>query len=574
MEKPKKIAIIVDDKKLLCDEEENVLQCALRHGVEIPHFCYHEDLPIDAACRTCLVEILPGQKVVTSCDLMVKPGLKVSTKSKAVEILRRENMELMLASHRKLCHNCRRGLFCKTWELMKKHKVTGEKYERAMIAAPVHKLGTAAELDPQACINCNKCVEMCQRLGINFLKLTGKGAQSHITYNEDPCVDCVYCGQCTVHCPVAAAHEQSHIEPVEEVLKHKKGRILIAQMAPSVRASIGEEFGLKPGSNLEGQMVTALKKLGFDYVFDVNMGADITTIVEATELVERIRHNERLPMFTSCCPGWVKYVEFYHPELIPNLTEARSPQIHSGAAYKTWWAKKMKIDPRKVVVVSLMPCTSKKYEAHNKDLRVDGLMPVDFVLTTRETGNLLKKHKINLPKLKPSKLDLEGTYSGAAAIYGASGGVMESALRSAVFFLTGKELAKVEFEQVRGMKGIKKADIKIGDKTIRVAVVFMAKNAQKVIDEIKKNPGAYHYVEVMTCPGGCIGGGGQPIPSTEKIIWERIQALYRIDDHSKLRKAHLNPVVQDFFENYVKRLPQKKQDELLLRYYKPKKKFE
>ncbi len=570
---PKPISITIDNKRILCDEGESVLHCALRHGIDIPHFCYHEDLPVDAACRTCLVEIAPG-KVVTSCDLKVKPDLKLSTQSKAVESLRRENLELMLASHKKICRDCKRGLPCKTWDLMKKFKVTGTKYERAVIKAPVHKLGTAAELDPQACINCNKCVEICQKLGVGFLKLTGKGATSHITYNEDPCVDCVYCGQCTVHCPVAAAREQSQIEPVDEVLKHKKGRIVIAQMAPSVRASIGEEFGLKPGSNMEGQMVTALKKLGFDYVFDVNMGADITTVVEATELVERIKENKHLPMFTSCCPGWVKYVEFYHPELIPHLTTSRSPQLHSGAAYKTWWAKKMKIDPKKIVVVSFMPCTSKKYEAHNKDLKVNGLMPVDFVLTTRETGKWLKKHKINLPKLKPQKLDYEGNYTGAAAIYGASGGVMESALRSAVFFLTGKELKKVEFEQVRGMKGIKTANIKVGGKTIKIAVVFMAKNAQIIIDELKKNPKAYHYVEVMTCPGGCIGGGGQPIPTTDKIVWERIQALYKIDASKKLRKAHLNPVVQDFFENYANKLPKAKRDELLMRGYKRKKKFE
>ncbi len=573
MEKPKKIPITIDNKKLVCDEGESVLHCALRHGIEIPHFCYHEDLPTDAACRTCLVEIVSGGKVVTSCDLMAKSGLKLSTKSPAVQTLRRENMELMLANHRKTCRNCLRGLHCATWDLMKKFKVTGTKYHRAVIKAPIHKLGTAAEFDPQACINCNKCVEMCERIGIGFLKLTGKGATSHLTYNTNPCVDCIYCGQCTVHCPVTAVHEQSHLEAVEEILKHKKGRVVIAQMAPSVRASIGEEFGLKPGSNMEGQMVTALRKLGFDHVFDVNMGADITTIVEATELVERIKENKRLPMFTSCCPGWVKFVEFYHPELIPNLTTARSPQIHSGAAYKTWWAKKMKIDPKKIVVVSFMPCTSKKYEAHNKELKVNGLMPVDLVLTTRETGNLLKKNKINLPKLKSGKLDLPGTYSGAAAIYGASGGVMESALRSAVFFLTGKELKKVEFEQVRGMKGVKTAVIPVGKTKIKIAVCATAKNARIIIEELKKNPKAYHYVEVMACPGGCIGGGGQPIPSTEKIIWERIQSLYKIDDKMKLRKAHLNPVAQDFFK-YVKTLPRAKQDELLLRGYKRKKKFE
>ena len=321
-------------------------------------------------------------------------------------------------------------------------------------------------------------------------------------------------------------------------------------------------------------MYTALRKLGFDKVFDVNMGADITTYVEATELVERIKNKGVLPMFTSCCPGWVKYAEFYHPEILSHLTTARSPQIHSGGAYKTWWAKKERINPKKIVVVSLMPCTSKKYEASMKKLKINGMYPVDHVLTTRETATLLRKHKIDPTKLKASKVDPEGSYSGAAAIYGASGGVMESALRSAHYFLTGKELKRPEFKQVRGMQGIKEAKVKIGKKILRVAVAATAKNAAALIEKLKKNPKAYDYVEVMACPGGCIGGGGQPIPSTEKIIEKRIQALYKIDDKMKLRKAHKNPVVKEFFEEYVSKLPKKKQEALLYTSYRRKKKFE
>lgn len=569
----KTIHININNKSIACKEGETVLRVAIRNKIDIPHFCYHEDLPVDSNCRACLVETKSDGRVVTSCNLKVQSGMKISTNSPKVKKLRTENMELLFAGHQKICQKCKKGYFCKTAEVMKKHKITGSKYSKCPLKDPIHKLGDAAEFDPKSCISCNKCVEICKKIGIGFLKLKGKGAKTHVTYNCDPEVDCIYCGQCTAHCPVAAVREQNHLDDVIKLLKNKKGRIVIAQMAPSVRASIGEEFGLPPGKNMEGQMYTALRKMGFDYIFDVNMGADITTYVEAEELIHRIKENKHLPMFTSCCPGWVKYVEFYHPELIPHLTDVRSPQIHSGGAYKTWWAEKAGIDPKKIVVVSFMPCTSKKYEAKMKKFQIDGMDPVDYVLTTRETGALLKKYKINLPKLKKSKVDKFGQYSGASVIYGASGGVMESALRSACYFLTGKELERVEFKNVRGMKGIKEASININDITIHIAVVATARNVKKVIEDLKKHPKKYHYIEVMACPGGCIGGGGQPLPNTERIVKERIKALYKIDDEMKLRRAHKNPIVIDFFK-YIKKLPKSKQDEILITHYGKKRKFE
>ncbi len=567
-----KITVTIDGKRYTANPGETILQVAIRNGVDIPHFCYHEDLPIDANCRTCIVQEEGSKRVTTSCTLKAQRGLKVSTKSRKVQTLRKENLELLQADHKKYCPKCKKGFHCKTAEYMKKHKITGTKYTRQKVNKPIHKMGTAAEFDPEMCIDCNKCVEMCDKIGISFLKLEGEGSKRRLTYNKDPKVDCIYCGQCTVHCPVQAVREQNQIEAVEKVLKDKN-KIVIAQTAPSVRASIGEEFGLPVGSNLTGQLFTAYRKLGFDKVFDVNMGADITTWVEAEELAERLKTGKNLPMFTSCCPGWVKYAEFYHPEILKNLTTARSPQIHSGGAYKTWWAEKEGIDPKKIVVVSLMPCTSKKYEAHNDKFNINGNRPVDYVLTTRELGILLKKHKINLPKLKPSKVDPAGQYSGAGAIYGASGGVMESALRTAYHLVTGKKLQKIEFKKVRGMDKVKKAEIKMGKKTLKVAVAATAKHAKVIIDEVKKNPKAYDYVEVMACPGGCIGGGGQPIPSTERIIEERIARLYKIDKKMKIRKAHDNPVVQEFFE-YMEKKSHKDQEAVLHTHYSKKKKFE
>lgn len=567
----RKIEIQINGKKIKCSPRQNILQVAKDNNIDIPHFCYHEDLPIDANCRTCLVET--GGKILTSCTLKAKEGLKVRTNTPKVLKLRHQNLELLLSDHEKSCYNCLHGYFCETRDWMKKYRINGAKYKAFKIHKPIHKLGTAAEFDPNTCISCNKCVEMCQRIGIGFLKLEGKGVESHVTYNRDPYIDCIYCGQCTAHCPVSAIREQSHITRVEKALKDKN-KIVIAQMAPSVRVSIGEEFGLKPGVDLTGEMFTALRKIGFDKIFDVNMGADITTWVEAEELAERIKNNGVLPMFTSCCPGWVKYVEFYHPEMISHLTKARSPQIHSGGAYKTWWAEKEDIDPKKIVVVSFMPCTSKKYEAEFKELRIDGMYPVDHVLTTRETAILLRNHKVDLLKCKPGKVDKYGEYSGAAAIYGASGGVMESALRSAYYFLNGKELKDIEFEEVRGMDGVKTATIDMGIKKIKVAVVAMAKNANIIIHKLKKDPHLFDYIEFMACPGGCIGGGGQPIPNTDRIIAERIKALYKIDRKMKIRRAHLNPIVKDFIENYIKKLTPKRRFSILERNYSKKEKFE
>lgn len=569
----KKVTVIIDGKKYKAEKGRPMLQVCTDNDIYIPHFCFHEDLPVDANCRTCLVETQGKRKMITtSCNLKAEEGLEIKTKTAKMERIRRENMELLLAEHRKYCPDCKRGYYCKTDEIMKKYKVTGTKYKRDHITEPSHKLGTAAEFDPKVCIACNKCVEMCQKIGVCHLKLEGNDSKTRVSYNKAPHNDCIYCGQCTVHCPVNAVREQSHIEGVEKAIKDKN-KIVIVQTAPSVRTSIGEEFGASYGKNLIGKMATAYRLLGFDYVFDVNMGADITTWVEAEELVERIKSGKNLPMFTSCCPGWVKYAEFYHPEILNNLTTSRSPQIHSGGAYKTWWAEKMGIDPKKIVVVSVMPCTSKKYETHHEKLNIDGMKPVDYSLTTRELAVMLKRNKIDLLKLKASKIDEAGTHSGAAAIYGASGGVMESALRTAHERLTGKTLKKVEFKEVRGMKGVKTAKIKIGKKILNVAVAATAKNAAKVICELRKDPKKYDYIEVMACPGGCIGGGGQPIPSTEKIIEKRIAGLYKIDDKMKLRKAHKNPVVQEFME-YAEKLSKRKRKALLYTKYSKKKKFE
>lgn len=568
----KKVSVFIDGKEIRAEEGKNILQVAIENDIHIPHFCYHEDMEVEANCRACLILLEDSKRIETSCTVPATEGLRVHTTSPKVERLRKKNMELLLASHRKLCPKCQKGEWCKAADEIDKYHIPENHYVRRKVGRAIHKMGTAAEFDPELCIACNKCVKACERIGVNFLELSGKNTKTRVDYNKDPKVDCIYCGQCTVVCPVNAIREQGHIPQVEEAIADPD-KIVIVQTAPSVRASIGEEFGVPYGTDLTGKMYTAYRLLGFDKIFDVNFGADITTMVEAEELIERLQSGEGLPMFTSCCPGWVKYLEYYHPEMIPHLTTARSPQMHSGGAYKTWWAEKEGVDPKKIVVVSVMPCTSKKYEASHEKMKIDGMFPVDYSLTTRELAVMLKKHNIDLPKLKPSEVDHYGIHSGAAVIYGASGGVMESALRTAYRMVTGEDLKNVELKEVRGMKGVKRAVIQVGNIKVKVGIVAMAKNIRKVLKAIKENPNIFDYVEFMACPGGCIGGGGQPNPSSDRIIKKRIAGLYRIDRKMTMRKAHENPVVQEYFE-YLKTIPEEKRKSLLYTSYSPKRKFE
>lgn len=562
--------ITINGQKLEFNQGESVLDVARRNKIDIPHFCNHEDLPIGASCRTCLVEDSKTKNVRTSCSLEAKDGMEVNSETQDVREIRQTNLELLLAGHTKNCQKCQQGVKCPTAETITKYGIDDTKYTKHVPQAEPVKLACAVEITHENCIDCQACIKICAQLGTGYLTLEGEGIDRHIAGSKSPKNDCIYCGQCSAHCPTGAAHEVSHIERVENDLQDTN-KIVIAQMAPSVRVSIGEEFGVDYGTNLAPQMNTAFRKLGFNQVFDVNMGADITTYVEAGELIDRITNKRPLPMFTSCCPAWVKFLEFYYPELIPNLTTSRSPQIHSAGAYKTWWAQKNNIDPKKISVVSIMPCTSKKYEAAHEKMRIDGMLPVDHVLTSREMATLLKKNNIDLPNLPPSKVDQAGQYSGAGAIYGASGGVMESALRTAAFMITGEDMGRLDYEEVRGMEGIKKANIQVGDLNLKVGVVSTAKNARVILREIKNDPNAYHYVEFMACPGGCIGGGGQPIPNSKRITKERTKGLYSLDKSLPIRKAHQNPVLQEFWR-YIKTLPEERQRQILHTHYEAKEK--
>jgi len=640
---PKKIKILINNHEYLANIGETILDVALRESIDIPHLCKHPDLSVQAICRTCVVEV-EGKGLITACSTPIFEGMKIKTKSRDAERARKINLELIFSEHVEKCDSCIYQDNCQILKYAKIYNIQISRFPDRKKNFPVWQFSDSIQFDSSKCIDCRNCVEVCDKMQVcKFYEIAERGietivrpvgAQSVIPakagtpastdnvseprdprFREDDNLidslqnntgnfDCTYCGQCVVHCPVGAISGVPHWQEVEKLLKDKKGKILIAQIAPSIRVSIGEEFGLEPGRILTGQLVSSIKSLGFDYAFDVNLGADFTTYEEARELVQWLDSNKKRPMFTSCCPAWVKFVEFYYPEFISHLTTSNSPQMCSGPIIKTYFADFLKKDPRDIIVVSIMPCTSKKHEINldshkidlgwclerlnlpnieaacqdRKNLQGIKIKTVDYVLTTREYAYLLHKHKIDLPNLKPQDLDLPlGIYSGAGAIYGATGGVMESALRSADYFLrvlneTGSlepvikgenyelkrnrfsklQRSRIGFKKVRGLAGIKTAKVKVGNKKLNVAIANGLGNAKKILDDLKNNKTKYDYVEVMACPGGCIGGGGQPIPTNSKIRAVRAAALYEIDKNLPIRTAHENPSLLEVYKKYFK----------------------
>jgi NADP-reducing hydrogenase subunit HndD len=499
-----------------------------------------------------MVSITGRKGLHTACSVEIEEGMEVSTDSPEIRKVRKANLELIFSQHIEKCGTCVRNYHCRLLSLAKECGIKISEFEDRKKGFPIYQFGPSIIFDSSKCIDCHDCVAMCKKQGVGFLNVEENNFFWEVKPSKEEKIDCIYCGQCLVHCPSGAFEEVGAIKDVEEALKDKK-KFVVFQFAPSIRSSLGEEFGMDYGSVVTGKMVAGIRKLGADRVFDVSVGADVTTIEEGGELIERLTQKKGLPMFTSCCPSWVKYVEFYYPEFMNNLTTVRSPQIILGGMTKTYLAGKEKIDPKSIVVVSVMPCTSKKFEAGREELFVDGLKPIDYVLTTRELACLLKKNKIDLTSLKDEEPDTPwDKYTGAGVIYGATGGVTESALRTVYEKVTGKKLTQIEFKEVRGMEGCREATVKVGDIPVKIAIINGLGNAKRLLEELKKNPALYDYVEVMACPGGCIGGGGQPMPTDREIRRKRAMALYEIDKDWGIRLAHESPVVKKLYEEFFK----------------------
>lgn len=514
--KTKLIKITIDGKIVEIGEDKTILEAAEATGINIPALCRHPDLTVRANCRMCMVEVKGERSLVPACATKVKEGMEVLTANERIHRTRKTNLTLIMSQHHEECEDCVWYNNCSLLKLSKEYGIDVEKFSDRKADFPIYEFGPIV-FDQTKCIDCRNCVEMCEKQQANYLELKNKGFEIQVAPSADGKKDCIYCGQCIVHCPAGAIESAGEFEDIERPLK-ESGKVIVAQFAPSIRASIGEVFSLPHGSVVTGQLVTGLKKLGFSKVFDVATAADFTTIEEAEELVERIKSGKGLPMFTSCCPAWVKYVEFYRPDLIPNLTSVKSPQNMLGSLIKTFWAQKEGIDEKNITVVSIMPCTAKKYEIEKPEARINGLAPIDCVLTTRELGRLMISRKIDLAGLEQQEADDPlGFYSGAGVIYGVTGGVMESAIRTAYWKLAGKNLDKLDCQDVRGIVGLKTAEVKIGDLTLKAAVANGMANAKLVLEILEKNPRAFDYVEVMACPGGCIGGGGQPMPVSDEI---------------------------------------------------------
>lgn len=555
----KKITVIIDGKKIECAEGKMILRVAQENGIDIPHLCDHPDLDVKANCRMCVVKITGRNGLFTACSTPTEDGMEITTTDREIRRNRKMNLEMIFGEHHLDCEDCTWNKRCGLLAYEKPLRAKITRFSNRKDKRPSKQFGPII-FEGKKCIDCRNCVEVCP---VNFYEIENRGSSISIEPSRNKKKDCVYCGQCVVHCPVGAIKSDGEFTEMEKVLALKKqGKVLVAQFAPSIRSSIGEEFGLPYGTIATDKLSAALKKLGFDYVFDTSVGADFTTTQEAGEAVERILSGKDLPIFTSCCPSWVKYVEFYHPEFRKNISHARSPQMMLASIVKNYFAPKQNINPKNVVMVSIMPCTAKKYEADRPELKfTNGLKPVDYVWTTRELSHILLSKKINLKTIKESPADNPlGDPSGAGVLYGASGGVMESALRTAYFRLFGKDLEKVDFEQIRGQEGIKRATIKLCEpiksgngkcEEMRVAVVSGLKNAKIILDELKQDPKKYQFVEVMACPLGCVGGGGQPLPVDENIRNKRAAALYQIDKSKKVRLAHQNPQVQQVYKEFL-----------------------
>ncbi|ABP67449.1 hydrogenase, Fe-only [Caldicellulosiruptor saccharolyticus DSM 8903] len=571
------VNITIDGKKLQVPKDYTVLQAAREAGVEIPTLCYLKGINEIGACRMCVVEIKGARSLQAACVYPVSEGMEVITNSERVRRARKVNLELILSNHDRNCLTCIRSGNCELQRLAEDLNVKQIRYEGENIRRPLDDFSPSIVRDPNKCVLCKRCINVCRNVQeVGVINANYRGFRTVVSTAFDRSLNdvaCTMCGQCIQACPVGALREKDSTDIVWKALADKN-KYVVVQTAPAVRVALGEEFGLPIGTRVTGKMVTALKMLGFDKVFDTDTGADLTIMEEGTELINRIKNGGKLPLITSCSPGWIKFCEHYFPEFLDNLSTCKSPHEMFGAILKTYYAQKMGIDPANMFVVSIMPCTAKKFEAQREELAASGYPDVDAVLTTRELARMIKEAGIDFVNLPDNHFDDPmGDATGAGVIFGTTGGVMEAALRTVYEILTGKPLENVEITQVRGLEGIREAEIDVGTMKIKAAVAHGLANAKKLLEMVKNGEKEYHFIEIMACPGGCIMGGGQPIVPAkvrEKIDVAKLRAsaIYDEDRSLPIRKSHENPTIKKLYEEFLGHPNSEKAHHILHTHYK------
>jgi len=549
------IEIEVNGKKLEAIEGETILTTLNRNGIKVPTLCHMKNFVPSGACRLCVVEIEGSSKLVSSCSFPVNNGMKVLTHSPKVTEARKTIIELLLSNHPDDCLYCARNGNCELQSLSKEYHVIERRIRGRKNSFKLDHSGTSIIRDPEKCILCGRCVRVCEEvMGVSCIEYINRGSHTVIGTTMGKGLNtssCVNCGQCIMVCPTGALTERNQVNLVQEALNQKEKAVVI-QYAPSISVSLAEEFGMEAGKDIDGKLNAALRKMGFNFVFDTTFGADLTIMEEASELIDRITNGKTLPMFTSCCPAWVKYAEEFAPDFLENLSSCKSPQQMTGAIIKSYFAEKANLKPENIISVSIMPCTAKKFEATRNTMGRNGISDVDIVITTRELIEMIKLYGIDMKHIEPELIDSPlGVRSSAGKIFGATGGVMEAALRTAYKKLTGNELTNFKISAVRGLKGRKETKILINDLEIGVAVVSGLANAGKLIEEIRNGKKDVHFIEVMTCPGGCIAGGGQRIGTAESIVDARMKSLYDIDERETLKVSHKNPEIIELYEKFL-----------------------
>ncbi len=548
-------SMIIDGKKIEFDNEKNVLEVVRKAGINLPTFCYHSELSIYGACRMCLVEDNKG-KTFASCSQLPEDGMEIFTNTKRVQKYRRTILELLLANHDRDCTTCERTSQCELQELAIRFGIKNIRFNGSRKELPIDKSSLSIIRNPNKCILCGDCVRVCEEVqGVGALSFAYRGSKIQITpaFQKDIAdVDCVNCGQCRMVCPTGAIIIKNENHRVWDVL-HDKSKRLIAQIAPAVRVALGEEFGLKPGEITIGRIVSALKNLGVDEVYDTSFAADMTVIEESKEFIEKLNKAEELPLFTSCCPGWVKFAENKFPDLVGNISTCKSPQQMFGAVIKEYFKNKDMEEGKETIVLSVMPCTAKKAEAARNEFEHDGVKDVDIVITTQELALLIKEAGIIFDELEEESFDMPfGLASGSGVIFGSTGGVTEAVLTRLLKKTPNHTVKDVLFKDVRGLENIKEAVFNVDGVEVKLAVVHGLKNAAELIKQIKSGEKNYHFVEVMACPGGCVSGGGQPITKKTELSSDRAKGLYKLDRKSHIKSSEENPLVTSLFEGMLK----------------------